>query len=198
MLATQISTKIFVSSLNPHPLPIASDASLADSAAEALAKWRGSSIGGEGGRGTSGSSSSTKKRLSASQGNNLTKYWGTPLLSSAKKKSPTVATAGTKGVAVESGPGGGYFPCEGGVGVLNLKGVAVGSLDGGPMTPDAPPSLHRMPASAVVGCAQERPRAGAGGGFASAGGVLEEGDGAHHHFPAEKVGDGSFFFHERE
>ncbi|CAN0215853.1 unnamed protein product, partial [Scytosiphon promiscuus] len=57
------------------------ESALTEAAAAALAAWRGTSMPAPGG----GGSAAGKKKLSA-QGNNLTKYWGTPLPSSKKSR----------------------------------------------------------------------------------------------------------------
>lgn len=80
----------------------APEITLSDSAAAALATWRGTGTvpGPKGRASVSGGRSSSKPSKLCGQGNNLTKYWGAPLLI---PKSPAASTADSSG---KSGGGG--------------------------------------------------------------------------------------------
>ncbi|CAM9123295.1 unnamed protein product, partial [Hapterophycus canaliculatus] len=73
------------------------ESTLSEAAAAALAAWRGTSMPAPGGGSAAG-----KKKLSA-QGNNLTKYWGTPLPSSKTSRAKDASGGGGRG---DSGRGG--------------------------------------------------------------------------------------------
>lgn len=90
---------------------------LSDSAAAALAAWRGGSTPAASG-GVGSAASGSKKKLSAAQGNNLTKYWGTPL-SSQKPLSTSGKVEARGGGSGSRGGGGGrgdYVRANGGSG----------------------------------------------------------------------------------
>lgn len=96
---------------------------LSDSAAAALAAWRGGSTpaagGGGGGGGGGSAASGSKKKLSAAQGNNLTKYWGTPLSSQKPLHASGKGEARGGGSGSFGGGGGGrgdYVGANGGSG----------------------------------------------------------------------------------
>lgn len=108
---------------------------LSDSAAAALAAWRGGSTPAANGGGGGSSASGSKKKLSTAQGNNLTKYWGTPLSS---KKPLHVSGKGEArgGGGGSSGSGGGvddYAGARGGLGSGATSGGGVGCGRGTPV-----------------------------------------------------------------
>lgn len=99
---------------------------LSDSAAAALAAWRGGSTPAASGGGGGSATSRSNKKLSAAQGNNLTKYWGTPLSSQKSLDAPGKGAARGGGSSGGTGGGGGgsgdYVGAGGGCGLGAASG----------------------------------------------------------------------------